>query len=122
MRLTLSGEGLTILFLILAIMVSDILFEAAYLAMDPTGDSGPIGLVLAPALSGYNNILGHLHSFSYWTHITSILIFLVLLPRSKHFHILTSIPNVFFSKLDSGNGLNRIDFEEEESFGLVNMM
>ena len=119
-RLTLSGEGLAILFLILAIMVSDMLFEATYLAINPEGDSGPIGRVLASVLSGYN-ILRYLHSLSYWTHVTSILLFLVLLPRSKHFHILTSIPNVFFSKLGPGNGLSRIDFEKEESFGLVNM-
>ena len=119
-RLTLSGEGLAILFLILAIMVSDMLFDSAYLALQPEGHSGPIGLMLAPVLSG-SSIIGHLRSLGYWTHVTSILIFLVLLPRSKHFHILTSIPNVFFSKLDSGNGLSRIDFEEEESFGLVNI-
>ncbi len=119
-RLTLSGEGLFILVLILAIMVSDMLFDSAFLALHPEGQTGPIGSILAPVLKGLsNNFLGNLHSLAYWTHVSSILIFLILLPRSKHFHILTSIPNVFFSKLDSGNGLNRIDFEEEESFGLV---
>ena len=29
----------------------------------------------------------------------TILIFLCLLPLSKHFHIITAIPNVFFAKL-----------------------
>ena len=41
------------------------------------------------------------------------------MPRSKHFHILTSIPNVFFSKLNSGHDLNRIDFEKAETFGVT---
>ena len=120
-RLTLSGEGLSILVLILAIMVSDMLFDSVYLALHPEGHTGPIGLMLAPVFIGLSeNILGNLHSLAYWTHVSSILIFLILLPRSKHFHILTSIPNVFFSKLDSGNNLNRIEFEEEESFGITN--
>ena len=120
-RLTLSAEGLFILVLILAIMASDMLFDSVFRALQPEGHSGPLGLALAPLLGMFEqNTLGNLHSLAYWTHVSSILIFLILLPRSKHFHILTSIPNVFFSKLDSGNGLNRIDFEEEESFGLVN--
>ena len=118
-RLTLSGEGLLILLLILAIMVSDILFDSAFLALHPEGHSGPIGMILAPALGMLGeNILGNLHSLSYWLHTSSILFFLILLPRSKHFHILTSIPNVFFSNL--GNNLSRIDFDEEESFGVIN--
>ena len=118
-RLTLSGEGLLILLLILAIMVSDVLFDSAFLALHPEGHSGPIGMILAPALGMLGeNILGNLHSLAYWLHTSSILFFLILLPRSKHFHILTSIPNVFFSNL--GNNLSRIDFDEEESFGVIN--
>ena len=120
-RLTLSAEGLLILLLILAIMVSDAIFDSAFLALHPESHVGPIGMVLAPVLGiAGENILGNLHSTAYWLHISSILIFLVLLPRSKHFHILTSIPNVFFSNLNPGNNLYRIDFEEEESFGVTN--
>ena len=100
-------------------MVSDILFDSAFLALHPEGHSGPIGMILAPALGMLGeNILGNLHSLAYWLHTSSILFFLILLPRSKHFHILTSIPNVFFSNL--GNNLSRIDFDEEESFGVIN--
>jgi len=119
-RLTLSAEGLLILALILAIMISDILFDSSYSALNPEYPSGPISLILAPLLQIFTkHILEHLHSLAYWTHISSILMFLILLPRSKHFHILTSIPNVFFSNLDSGNNLKRINFEEEETFGVT---
>ena len=42
-RLTLSGEGLLILCLILAIMVSDVLFDSAFLALNPDiKSSGPL--------------------------------------------------------------------------------
>jgi Fe-S oxidoreductase len=120
-RLTLSAEGLLILLLILAIMVSDILFDAAFLVLDPDIESsGPLAALFVPLVSLLaKDLIGHLHSLSYWAHVTAILFFLTLLPRSKHFHILTSIPNVFFSNLNPGNDLNRIDFENEDNFGVT---
>jgi Fe-S oxidoreductase len=36
----------------------------------------------------------------YWTHATLPLIFLNLLPHSKHFHVITAIPNVFVRDLN----------------------
>ena len=36
----------------------------------------------------------------WWFHIIGILLFLNYLPYSKHFHIILSFPNVFYSKLD----------------------
>ena len=41
-------------------------------------------------------ILAHV---GYWTHSSLVLIFLNLLPHSKHFHVITAIPNVFFKDL-----------------------
>src|SRR5262249_49362879 len=35
-----------------------------------------------------------------WTHATLVLLFLNILPYSKHFHIITGIPNVFFKDLE----------------------
>jgi Fe-S oxidoreductase len=122
-RLTLSTEGLVILDLILIIMASDILFDSAFLALNPDiGSSGPLAALFAPLVNLLGkDLTGHLHSLAYWTHVSAILFFLTLLPRSKHFHILTSIPNVFLSNLNPGNGLHRIDFEddEKESFGVT---
>ena len=40
-----------------------------------------------------------LSEVGWWIHCVTILIFLNLLPLSKHFHIITAIPNVFLSKL-----------------------
>ena len=122
-RLTLSPEGLVILGLILVIMASDVLFDSAFLALNSEIKiSGPLSALFAPLVKALGEVMvGHLHSLAYWTHISAILFFLTLLPRSKHFHILTSIPNVFLSNLNPGNGLRRIDFEDEEkeSFGVT---
>ncbi len=123
-RLTLSLEGIVILLLIFLIMVSDALFDAGWQARNPDVLLGGIlvGRSIAPVLQ----ILGsdavvHIHNLAYWTHIVCVLYFLTLLPSSKHLHIITSIPNVFFSRIpEEGNGLHRIDFknEEQENFGV----
>ena len=122
-RLTLSIEGLVILGLILVIVASDVLFDSAFLALNPDIEkSGPLAALFAPLVSLLGkSLIGHLHSLAYWTHVSAILFFLTLLPRSKHFHIVTSIPNVFLSNLNPGNGLHRIDFEDEEkeTFGIT---
>ncbi len=124
-RLSLSGEGILILVLILAIMLSDVVFEGAYFSANPEAGTlmEPLGLgfsfLLAPLGS---SAVAFLHNLAYWTHVLSILFFLTLLPRSKHFHILTSIPNVYFSNVTgTGNQLSRVDFEDEdnESFGVT---
>ncbi len=126
-RLNLSGEGILILVLILAIMASDVIFEGAYFSLNPEAGTfmEPLGLgvsfLLAPLGS---DIAVFLHNLAYWTHVLAILFFMTLLPGSKHFHILTSIPNVYFSNVTgTGNQLARIDFEDEdsESFGVTRM-
>ncbi len=60
-----------------------------------------------------------LHAASWWAHAVVLLLFMNLLPLSKHFHIITSIPNIFLRRLDhpaipdreAGNsfGIARID-------------
>jgi Fe-S oxidoreductase len=57
----------------------------------------------------------------FWTHATLVLLFLNLLPRSKHFHVITAIPNVFFRSLDPAGRLRPIDNlmgKMEEATGL----
>jgi Fe-S oxidoreductase len=41
-------------------------------------------------------VVAHL---GFWTHSSLVLIFLNLLPHSKHFHVITAIPNTFLSDL-----------------------
>ncbi|SVA55775.1 uncharacterized protein METZ01_LOCUS108629, partial [marine metagenome] len=123
-RLTLSVEGIVILSLILLIMVSDALFDAGWQARNSqVALSGIwIGRSIAPMLQVLSaDLVVHIHNLAYWTHVVCVLYFLTLLPNSKHLHIVTSIPNVFFSRLpERGNGLHRINFENEEqkSFGV----
>lgn len=50
----------------------------------------------------------------WWIHIVTILIFMNYLPYSKHLHVITSLLNVYFSKLDAQkNKINPINLEDE---------
>jgi len=55
----------------------------------------------------------------WWTHILLVLAFLNYLPYSKHLHVLTSVPNVYFTSLKPRGGLKPLDLEAEgvEKFG-----
>ncbi|MCR4418376.1 MAG: (Fe-S)-binding protein [Ignavibacteria bacterium] len=62
--------------------------------------------------------------YFWWIHIVTILIFLNYLPYSKHLHVLTSIPNVFFAKLKpEKNTLKAINLEDETltTFGALDV-
>ncbi|MDT3696861.1 MAG: (Fe-S)-binding protein [Ignavibacterium sp.] len=65
-----------------------------------------------------------LYEIFWWMHVLMIFGFLNYLPYSKHLHILTSIPNVFFANLDPvRNTLKKIDLEDEniETFGVADI-
>ncbi len=100
-----KAEAYIVLALIVALMGTDISFEGSMIA-----DNGQPSL-LYPASSvasffyaGFSEAMRQtIYLFSYWSHIVILLVFLCYLPLSKHFHVITAIPNVFFSKLNKGS-------------------
>ena len=67
---------------------------------------------------------GNVYEIFWWLHIVVVLGFLNFLPYSKHLHVLTSIPNTFFSNLpEIRNTLKPIDLEDEtlENFGAADI-
>ncbi|HTK46018.1 MAG TPA: (Fe-S)-binding protein, partial [Patescibacteria group bacterium] len=55
----------------------------------------------------------------WWAHIGLVSAFLVYLPFSKHLHIATSFPNIYFRKLEPRGELPQMDLEREDAtFGL----
>jgi len=74
--------------------------------------------------SGNNNSANLFYEIFWWIHIVVVLGFLNVLPYSKHLHVLTSIPNTFFSNLDDvRNTLKPINLEDEnlENFGAADI-
>ena len=54
-----------------------------------------------------------IYESSWWVHIVAVLGFMNYLPYSKHLHVITSLPNVYFSDLKRKNYLKPINFEDE---------
>ena len=67
----------------------------------------PVSNYLLTYFFGYN--MDSLHAISWWTHIILVLLFLNKLPYSKHFHVVMSIPNVYFSNLENLGKIENMD-------------
>ncbi|MCH7886195.1 MAG: (Fe-S)-binding protein, partial [Planctomycetes bacterium] len=84
----------------------------------------PAGSVVAGALAtSSDGLLVFLKHLGFWTHSALVLIFLNLLPYSKHFHIITAIPNVYLQSLHPPGRLPPIEdiegkLEREETLGI----
>ncbi len=55
----------------------------------------------------------------FWTHSSLVLIFLNILPYSKHFHIITSLPNVFHKSLEPAGRLPMVAPTTEALMAMV---
>ena len=97
-------EAYLVLGLISFLMITDMLFEGSGILLggEPRGwlPAARIGMLFLPE-SSPQALSGILRS-SYWLHILAFFLFLNLLPLSKHFHIITALPNVFFHNLQKG--------------------
>ena len=57
------------------------------------------------------------YSIFWWGHVIIVLFFLNYLPYSKHFHVISSLPNVYLSKLGPQTlDAEEINFEKEDVF------
>ena len=103
-RDALHWEGIPILVLILLIVVGGLLYDAGRLVADDIHgnerDFAPLAALAAAALDGLGTSTADTVSeVGWWLHNVTVLVFLCLLPLSKHFHVITAIPNLFFAKL-----------------------
>lgn len=115
-RLQLEGdriEAAVILVTIFAIVTSLLLLNTARvrLGTDYSWAVRPIASLLAPILP-----LDHTaFEIFWWMHIVLILAFTNYLPYSKHLHVLTSLPNVFFSPIEFPRQIPTVDFSAEDA-------
>ncbi|MBM4374939.1 MAG: 4Fe-4S dicluster domain-containing protein [Deltaproteobacteria bacterium] len=74
----------------------------------------PAGSLFALVLgdSGHQQLIAIAH-VGFWVHATLVMLFLNLLPHSKHFHILTGIPNVFARSLEHPGKLSSMGNTEQ---------
>jgi Fe-S oxidoreductase len=127
-----TAEALFVLGLISTLMISESLFEASSVAANT--QAGLHAEFLAPAslawvfksalLSASTETLQAIHIVSYYIHDLTFFFFLCFLPLGKHFHVITSLFNVFFMRIDRGNikpvvnGITDDQLDDLESFGV----
>jgi len=107
-------DAVVVLGLIFGLMVTAFGVTGSAIAMG-TGEPSwqPVSSVFASLFFNGMSENGLLFSkeFFWWFHILIVLGFLNYLPYSKHSHVFTAIPNVFFQNLKPRGALNPIDFE-----------
>jgi len=79
----------------------------------------PFSYMVSVVLAGIGGARGaeFASDAAWWIHNVVILVFLNLLPQSKHFHILTFLPNVLFAKTKPKGQIAKQDLENATSFG-----
>lgn len=121
-RMELSLEANLILLWIFSMMALEVIYAATGLMLHPGNHyadaafMGVMGMSILDAL-GLNSespATGTLYAIGFWGHILMVLAFLNYLPYGKHFHVITSIPGVFFGKSGNRGELPKQDFEKED--------
>jgi len=127
-----TPEAMLVLGLIATLLITESLFEASLMAAQTLHGqhaelAPPLTLVwLFRHLLGAASIgaLQGLHLAAYTIHDLTFFFFLCFLPMGKHFHVITSLFNVFFMRLDQGNvkpvrhGVDESKLDELTSFGV----
>ena len=119
-RLERNREALLVLGLILAIMVTDFVFDglrfaqlsAQLPALAHEQSWAFVGGALARLAGGLDpELLASGYALSYWVQMTTVFAFLVLLPLGEHFHIVTALPTLYFRRGRSANRVPRVDVQ-----------
>ncbi|MCS7082573.1 MAG: (Fe-S)-binding protein [Bacteroidetes bacterium] len=116
-------DATLILLLILVLMITLLSTNAALLAagMDRPWAARPVSHLLAAYLAVLSpEGLRWAYELSWWGHILLVYAFLNYLPYSKHLHVITSLPNVYLSRLEPMGVLGKLELEDPNasSFGV----
>ncbi|GAB6989975.1 (Fe-S)-binding protein [Paenibacillus pini] len=112
-----------VVFFIYSLMLSVLLslaFERVWMGMELSLYS-PISSAIAYLFGSIPiTAAGVLFYIFWWAHLIILLSFLVYVPQSKHFHLLTAPLNIWFRRSEPVGRLSKLDLEDEEaeSFGV----
>lgn len=100
------------------------LLITAYFGMEvvePRPGFTPVADALRALTLGDGEAPGMAYAAFSWTHNLVVLAFLMYIPFSKHLHVITALPNLFFREERVRGRINRLNLEDEnsESFGVV---
>ena len=127
-----TGEALAVLVLISGLMLSDMIFEGSLASSQfqkglVSGTPVPgTGTWLAARMFNGTPLsqLQNIHLAAFYLHELIFFFFLCFLPFGKHFHVITSLPNIFLMKLEKGTvkpvrwGVEESEIVDLKSFGV----
>jgi Fe-S oxidoreductase/nitrate reductase gamma subunit len=119
-RLTLNRDALVILGMIGGVVATELVAEALEFAIHGSEPGAFVsGVLSVPLRSIGAGTLEVAFAIAWWAHMLLVAAFLAYLPFSKHLHIATSFPNIYFRKLAPRGELPAIDLEDEKAtFGV----
>jgi Fe-S oxidoreductase len=122
-RLTYNRDALVILSMIGGVVATELFAEVFEFARHGDQPGAFVSAALAGPLRGLSpGALDLGFAILWWGHIVLVAAFLVYLPFSKHLHIATAFPNIWFRKLRPRGELPAMDLEREDStFGLKSL-
>jgi Fe-S oxidoreductase len=132
-RLHNTWEAYLVLAMIGVLMISDLLYDGArYNLVTAYGNPGdlhffnsptfgqeflwtPVTILAGNVISGFSATgMERVMVLMFWVHIITQLTFLNFLPLGKHFHVITSLPNVFLKSLGYPHEkIKLLDLEDE---------
>ncbi|WP_019637954.1 heterodisulfide reductase-related iron-sulfur binding cluster [Paenibacillus fonticola] len=121
-RLKKGWKPSLVVYFIYSLMITVLLslgFERLWLGLEHSGFA-PISSLIAALFHGISPAAAAVLFFLFWwLHLLILLSFLVYVPQSKHFHIITAPINIWLRRSGPVGRLKRLDLEDEaaESFG-----
>src|SRR5207237_8526033 len=123
-RMHVALDGYVILGMIALLMLTLLVFEGAGLSaglLEKGYTPPPIANGILHSIFS-RDLAGVVFPVACWTHVVTVLAFAAYLPQSKHLHIVTTLPNVFFRKQTPRGQLSLIkDMEQQETFGAASI-
>ena len=119
-RLTFNLDALVILAMIGGVVAAELLAEVFEFARYGDEPGAFVSVALAAVVRGLGpGPLEAGFALFWWAHMALVAAFLAYLPFSKHLHIATSFPNIYFRKLRPRGELPALDIEDETAtYGL----
>lgn len=121
-RVVQSFGAWQVIVLIGMLMLTDLGSEGARIAAGMEASYLPVSTVVAGLFSGSTlEALQGWYGGLWWLHLVTLYYFANELPYSKHFHVYTSLFNVYFTKLEPAGKLATMDLEnidESTRFGI----
>ncbi len=119
-RLTFNRDALIILAMIGGVVATELFAQVFDVAAHGDIPGAFVANALAVPLTNLSPaILDAGFAILWWGHIALVAAFLCYLPFSKHLHIATAFPNIYFRKLAPRGELPKLDLEDENAtFGL----